>query len=164
VQLNAEHLFPFAPDSVIDAMVDPSFASELAGLPDVGTVEVVDDGTQGTTRWISMRMTYDGSLDPLAARVLGSSSPSWIQTYRLDAAAGSGHLSISPEHHESLLRCHAELRFTPTSEGTRRSMRGDLSVRVPLVGGRAERALAPAIVSRIDVEAELLAGWLSERG
>lgn len=164
MQLRAEHSFPVPPPSVMAAMVDPAFAEGLDVLPDVGQVSVVDAGEHGDTRFLAVRMTYDGSLDPIAARVLGTGSPSWIQTYRLDHGTGRGHLSITPEHHESILRCHAELRFAAVDGGTRRTLHGDLSVRVPLLGGKAEKALAPAIVSRIDVEAQLLTDWLSRSG
>lgn len=161
MHLRAEHHFPAPVPHVVAAMVDPAFVAGLTALPDVGSVEVVDGETATDRPWVSVRMVYDGSLDPIAARVLGSSSPSWIQTYRLDPGAGSGTLEISPEHHGSILRCHAELAFVTTADGTTRRLDGNLSVKVPLLGGRAERALGPAIVARIDVEADLLAGWLS---
>lgn len=143
-------------------MLDPEFAPRLLELPDVGDVEVVGTGSGSSGRWLSVRMVYDGSLDPIAARVLGSSSPSWIQTYRFDTG-GQGALTISPEHHEQLLRCHATVTLREEGDGTRRLMIGELTVRVPLLGGRAERALAPAILRRIDVEAELLVDWLNAR-
>lgn len=161
MDLRAEHHFPADVAEVVAAMVDPAYVAGLHALPDVGQVEVVDGSTEGVRPWIAMRMVYDGSLDPIAARVLGSSSPSWIQTYRLDVEAGRGTLDISPENHGSILRCRADLGFDPSDGGTRRRLVGELSVKVPLLGGRAERALGPAIVARIDVEAQLLSGWLS---
>lgn len=165
MRLHAEHHFPTDVAAVVAAMIDPEFVAGLTALPDVGAVEVVDGGGTAADPWLATRMVYDGSLDPIAARVLGSSSPSWIQTYRLDVAAGRGTLEIAPEHHGSILRCQAELRFAATDEGhTTRTLDGELSIKVPLLGGRAERALGPAIVARIDVEAELLAGWLNRPG
>lgn len=143
-------------------MLDPEFARRLLELPDVGDVEVVGTGSGSSGRWLSVRMVYDGSLDPIAARVLGSSSPSWIQTYRFDTVT-EGALTISPEHHEKLLLCQATVTLHEEGDRTRRLMTGELSVRVPLLGGRAERALAPAIIRRIDIEAELLLDWLNRR-
>lgn len=160
MRLDAEHTFAAPPDEVVDAMVDPGFAAQLVALPDVGDVEVIGSGGEGARRWLSVRMVYGGSLDPIAARILGSSTPSWIQTYRLDRAEAAGELEISPEHHGSLLTCRARIAFSAQADGTLRSLRGELSVHVPLVGGKAERSLAPAIVRRIDVEADLLARWL----
>ncbi|QGG95782.1 DUF2505 domain-containing protein [Actinomarinicola tropica] len=160
MELEADHTFEAPPHEVVDAMVDPGFAEQLVALPDVSDVEVIGSGQEAARRWLSVRMVYGGSLDPIAAKVLGSSSPSWIQTYRLDRPGVPGELEITPEHHGSLLTCRAEIVVSEHPDGTRRTLRGELSVRVPLVGGKAERALAPAIRRRIDVEAQLLARWL----
>jgi hypothetical protein len=142
-------------------MVDPSFARRWDQILDVAGVDVIDHGEDEQDAWISARLTYGGSLDPLAARVLGSARPTWVQTYRVDIAACRGRLTIEPDHHGSVLQCQAEVALHPEASGTRRELRGELTVRVPLLGGRAERALAPAIEARIDAEAALLEGWLT---
>ena len=161
MDLVARHRFSARPDEVTAAMMDPAFAPELVAITDVGAVEVVDHGDDGTSRWLSARLTYNGSLDPIAARVLGSSRPSWVQTYRVDSTSTSGRLDIRPDDHGSLLECTARLDFRPVDGGTERSLNGTLNVKVPLIGGRAERALGPAILARIDAEAALLESWLN---
>ncbi len=163
MDLAARHRFAAPPDRVAAAMVDPEFAPTLVEVPDVGSVEVVDSGTDGSgARWLATRLHYDGSLDPIAAKVLGSRNPSWVQTYRLDPGGTTGRLTIEPDHHGSLLTCSASVELTVTPDGTERALVGELRVHVPLLGGRAEKSLAPAIVARIDAEAELLAGWLDQ--
>ena len=144
-------------------MTDPDFVVGLVAVRDVGEVTVIDAGSDAEHRWVAARFRYDGSLDPIAARVLGSSSPTWVQTYRMTLDGTSGSLVIEPDHHGSLLECSASVTATidADGQGTDRRLSGALSVRVPLLGGRAEKALGPAIVSRIDVEADLLAAWLS---
>lgn len=142
-------------------MVDPEFIVTLVEITDVGSVEVIDHGADSTTRWISARLTYDGQIDPIAARILGSDQPTWVQSYRLDVVGGTGTLDIAPDSHGSLLRCAAEVRVVATTHGADRALRGELAVRVPLLGGRAERALMPAIAARIDAEADLLERWLT---
>lgn len=151
-------------------MTDPEFVVGLAAVPDVGEVTVLDAGVDTQERWVAARFRYDGSLDPIAARVLGSSSPTWVQTYRMSLDGSAGSLVIAPDHHGSLLECTAAVTATPTSAetasgggGTDRHIDGTLSVRVPLLGGRAEKALGPAILARIEVEADLLARWLVSR-
>lgn len=163
----ARHRFSAAPQTVVAAMIDPGFVATLSDINDVGSVEVIDRGEDGSARWISARLSYDGSLDPLAARVLGSDHPTWVQTYRLDVSDGTGRLDIEPDHHGALLRCSAEVRLVSadgnngTGDRTDRTLRGDLKVRVPLLGGKAEQALMPAILVRIDAEAALLEQWLT---
>jgi hypothetical protein len=162
MQLRARHRFPATRDRTVAAMVDPAFVTQLVALPDVGTVEVVDHGSDDRDRWISARFTYDGSLDPIAARVLGSRHPSWVQTYRMPVNGATGRLDIVPEHHSGLLDCHAEVSLRQVDDATERLIDGSLTVPVPLLGGRAERALTPAILARIDLEADLLVAWLTK--
>lgn len=141
-------------------MTDPSFVTTLTEIPDVGSVAIIDQGNDAGTSWISARLTYDGSLDPLVARVLGSDRPTWVQTYRMSTSTPSGHLEIQPDHHSNLLQCHTAIVFEATNGGTNRTLQGQLVVRIPVLGGRAERSLMPAILARIDAEALLLDRWL----
>lgn len=161
MQLVARHHFAAPPHRVVSAMTDPSFVVTLTDITDVGSVEILDRGDRGSQRWLSARFTYGGSLDPLAARILGSDRPTWVQTYHFDPE-GSGRLDIEPDHHGSLLHCSAQVAVAPTDGGANRSIDGALTIRVPLLGGRAEQALLPAILARIDAEADLLRRWLTE--
>lgn len=161
MDLVARHRFGASAERVTAALVDPDFAPELVNVLDVGGVEVIDAGRDGTDGWLAVRLTYDGSLDPVAARILGSSNPTWVQTYRVDRSRCTGRLTIEPDHHGSLLTCSAEVAVVDRPDGCERNLRGALSVHVPLLGGRAERALGPAILARIDAEAALLDDWLN---
>lgn len=161
MDLVARHRFGAGPASVASAMVDPEFAPELVKILDVGAAEVLDAGSDESSSWLATRLTYDGSLDPIAAQVLGSRHPTWVQTYRIDSSGRTGKLTIEPDHHGSLITCSAQVRLTGDEGGTERTIRGELKVHVPLLGGKAERALVPAILARIDAEAELLEAWLT---
>jgi hypothetical protein len=161
VQLRADHRFSAPPERVARAMADPDVAAQWGRIPDVGSVEVLEHGSDERSVWLAARLTYGGSLDPLAARVLGASEPSWVQRYTVDLHALRGRLDIEPDRHGGLLTCWAELTLAPADGHTRRALRGELTVGVPLLGGRAARALAPAVEARLDAEAELLEAWLT---
>jgi hypothetical protein len=161
MDLVARHRFASTAERVTAALVDPAFAPQLVKVLDVGGVEVIDAGGDESSGWLAVRLTYDGSLDPVAARILGSSNPTWVQTYRVDRSTCTGQLTIEPDHHGSLLTCSAAVNVVDRDDGCERSLRGALSVHVPLIGGRAERALEPAILARIDAEAVLLDDWLN---
>jgi Protein of unknown function (DUF2505) len=55
------------------------------------------------------------------------------------------------------------LSLTPAGQGSVESVEGDLKARVPLFGGRIEKAAAPAIESAISVEREIGQAWLATR-
>lgn len=160
MEITTNHHFAATPERVAAAMVEPDVIEQLTKITDVGSVEIIDRGSDAHTTWISARLTYTGSIDPLVGRALGSDSPTWVQTYRMATSARSGRLEIHPDHHGSLLQCHADIGLIPSAGGTDRALRGELVVRIPLLGGRAERALMPAVLARIDAEALLVSRWL----
>jgi len=160
VRLHAEHHFDATPSAVVDAMLDPEFVPELRALPAVGSVQVVEQETDGPVRRLSVRLEYVGAVEGIAAKVLGPTAPSWVQTYEFDGDASHGSLIITPDVHASLFDCSAEIDITATPQGARRVVNGTLKVRLPLVGGKAELALGPPILERIGQEAELLRIWL----
>ena len=54
------------------------------------------------------------------------------------------------------------VRMTPTGDGTEIDVNGDLKARIPLMGGKIEKAAEGPIVSAIDSEAEVGHAWLAE--
>jgi hypothetical protein len=48
------------------------------------------------------------------------------------------------------------MRLEPSGTGSRWTVEGEVGVRVPLVGGKAERLVADLVVRLADKEAELL--------
>jgi hypothetical protein len=59
------------------------------------------------------------------------------------------------------MRFSGEYHLTPTEAGSIRELRGDLSIRVPVIAKRAENHILPGLLSRIDLEAEALRAWLA---
>jgi hypothetical protein len=55
------------------------------------------------------------------------------------------------------------LTLTPNGRGSIESVDGDLKARIPLIGGKIEKAAAPAIESAIRVERETGLAWLGQR-
>ncbi|MDQ1385449.1 MAG: hypothetical protein QOG65_2828, partial [Actinomycetota bacterium] len=55
----------------------------------------------------------------------------------------------------------ADVRLEAIPTGTRRRIDGEFFVKVPLVGGTAERRIVPGLVTRMGVEAVALTAALS---
>ncbi len=158
------HDFPAPGAAVADLLCDPAFHTQL-DLPDLSRPEVVTSSLEGTTRVLLLRYEYIGQVDPIARRIVGNRKLTWMQELRLDTQSLTGTLSFSAEQDERRLNGRADVAITPVGDGTRsrRRIAGDLHVRVPLVGGTAERRIVPGLVRRLDVEAEALSNQLSPR-
>jgi hypothetical protein len=162
VHFEVVHEFPAPCAAVAAVLCDPAFHTQL-DLPDLSRPEVVKSTTDGTTKLLLLRYEYIGSVDPIARRIVGDRTLTWMQELRLDTESFTGTLSFSAEQDTKRLNGEALMAITAAGDGarSRRRIAGDLHVRVPLIGGAAERRIVPGLVRRLDVEAEALAKELS---
>ncbi|HEX5615726.1 MAG TPA: DUF2505 family protein [Acidimicrobiia bacterium] len=159
-RLTAEHRFSAPRSAVEHAIVDPAFYEQLR-LPDVAAPEVLSSRTAGSTSHVELRMAYTGRLDPVGQRVVGDRQIAWIQRIELDVDAHRGVLRVELDGQRERVQCRADMTFAEDDDATTRSLRGDLSIKVPLVGGLAERKVLPGVLRRLDLEAEALRAWLA---
>ena len=160
MRFDAEHEFPGTPEAVVAVLCDPDFHTNL-DLPDLSRPTVVEHSDDGTTRTLTLRYEYVGQLDPIARKVIAGRQLTWVQALRLDTTTFAGTLTFSAEAAPDRLNGQADLALaTDGAVRCRRLIRGDLHVKVPLVGGTAERRIVPGLLIRLDVEAAALAARL----
>jgi hypothetical protein len=142
-------------------MGDPDFYAGLH-LPDVELPEVIARTATGDHVDIHVRFTYTGKLDPIARRVVGHDRVAWVQRLVIDTSSQSCALSVTPEVGVVPVTCTGTFELHGADgEQSLRTLAGELRVKVPLIGARAERSLAPGIVRRLDLEAEALDRFLA---
>jgi hypothetical protein len=160
VKFHLEHTFAAPLDAVEAAMVDPAFL-EGTRLPDVGPPKVLSRDDDGSTVTLRVDYHYTGSLDSLARRVLRTGDVSWVQETKLDRSTHRTTFTVTPKVHADRFECGGVMQLTKTSDGaTERVIDGELKIKVPLFGSRAEGMILPGLRSRMQREAELLDEWL----
>jgi len=138
-------------------LCDPAFQSQL-DLPDLSRPEVIESSTEGTMRMLRLRYEYVGQLDPIARKIIGTRKLTWIQDLRLDTQTYEGTLTFSAEEDAGRLNGQATVSISRVdTDRSRRRIAGDFHVKVPLIGGTAERRIVPGLTRRLDAEAEALA-------
>jgi hypothetical protein len=161
VRFTAEHRFASAPHRVAEVLLDPGVHAQLT-LPDVTRAEFVSSQREGSVGTLRLRYEYVGQLDPIARRFLGSRVLAWVQELQLDTATGRGRLSITVEGEPHRVRGHATVAIDAVDAGSVRRIAGELQIRVPMIGGTAERRIVPGIVRRMDLEAVAVRVHLGE--
>jgi hypothetical protein len=161
VKFHLEHTFDAPIDAVEAAMVNPVFL-EGTRLPDVGPPEVLGRNEDGDTVTLRVSYHYTGSLDSLARRVLRTSDVAWVQETVLDRATHRTTFTVIPKVHAERFQCGGVMQLTNAASGTERVIDGELKIKVPIFGGRAEGLIVPGLRSRMNREAELLDEWLKE--
>ena len=163
MHFEVEHHFSGSRDQVAAVLCDPAFQTQL-DLPDMSRPVVGESSDDGKARLLRLRYEYVGQLDPIARKIIGNRKLTWIQELRLDAKTFTGTLTFSAE--EDAARLNGEAKVVLTADGGAHSSRriaGDFHVRVPLIGGTAERRIVPGLIRRLDVEAAAVATELNSR-
>ena len=159
MDLTAHHAFPAPPAQVAAAMLDPEFYAGLR-LDDIEPPEVLERTVAGTETTLRVAYAYTGTLDPIARTVLGADRITWVNELRFDSSTDRGTLTIIPGVQAGRVTCGGAVTIVGNADGATRSIEGILKIGIPLVGGRAERAIAPGILRRLDAEAAALAAFL----
>lgn len=153
MRFQAQHRLPAPVGAVADLLVDPEFNRGLA-LPDVELLDVVEHRVDGDAGALSLRYAFVGRLDPVAQRLLGGQRLTWTQELGVDRATGDGRLTFAVDGSAGRLRGAADFTLRPEAGQTVWDVRGELRVRVPLVGGTAERRIVAGFLERLELEAQ----------
>ncbi|HEY3671639.1 MAG TPA: DUF2505 family protein [Acidimicrobiia bacterium] len=156
-----EHDFAGSVEQVAMLMSDDGFQSVL-DLPDLARPDVVAHDVDGTVHHLRLRYEYIGQLDPIAQKVVGGRKITWVQDLRIDAATGIGTLGFTADGVGGRADGSATVTISATGDAScRRVIDGDFRIKIPLVGGKAEKAIVPGLARRLDVEAEAVAAELA---
>jgi hypothetical protein len=161
VKLTANHRFSAPVAAVCAGMGDPEFYAELR-LPDVEPPAVVVRTADGDRVDMHVRFTYTGKLDPIARRIVGHEHIAWVQRLQIDPSTASAALTVDPDVGVVPVSCSGRFVLHDV-EGGRclRTLDAELRIKVPIIGSRAERSLAPGILRRLDLEARALDRYLT---
>lgn len=163
MRFEVEHRFDAALDTVEAAMTDSAFYEQLR-LPGVAPLRVVDRRDDGGLVHLRVAYEFVGQLPAIARTVLGGGRISWVQESIVDRTRHHTEFRIVPDAHADRFSCRGTYRLRPAGSMTTRTIAGELTVRVPVLGGRAERAITSGLVERLDVESEALAAWIGRNG
>jgi hypothetical protein len=163
VKFAVDHDFDGTVVDVAVTLTDPAFHTSV-DLPDVGRPDVIETRIDGTKHTLVLRYEFVGSLDPIVHKLLAGHKLTWLQTLVLDTNTGAGTLTFAFEGDAKRLSGDATITLTATTpDRTHQHTSGELRVRVPMLGGSAERRIVPGVVARLDVEAEALQRWLTTK-
>jgi hypothetical protein len=164
VRFVIEQRFGFPPADVQAAVLDPAYLARLAELPNLGRPELLDQQHRGELVTQRVRYAFVGDLNSAVRKVVDPDRLTWVEVSNVDVARQTTSFTIEPDHYASMLTASGRIHITPDGDsGSLRLAEGDLRVRVPLVGGKVERAIVSGLQEHGAAEEDALAAWLAER-
>jgi hypothetical protein len=148
---------------VAGLLADRDFVADVCAASAATAWDVeVSGGPEGAFTVTTVRTLPTDELPDTFRRLLGGS----LQVRQVDswqAPAGDGSRSGSTELAVvgKPVRATATMALRPGGSGCEQVVTGELSAKVPLVGGRVERAAEPALVAALREQEQLAAARLS---
>ncbi len=153
-----------APDAVYAMLTDPAFQDrKLAGTGALEYHSSVEPSGEGaviaTTRTLPTDRVPDAFRSLLGGKVTVVQTESWNAPGADLSRSGAVTVQISG----APLKMTGSLTLASDGHGgTIETVNGELKASVPLIGGRIEKAVEPALRGAIEVEQRLGREWLAE--
>ena len=139
--------------SVLEVYADPGFFTSLEPNDGLSTPELLDHQRNGDTVELSLRFHYLGDIPAAARRFVDRDRLSWVEHTSLSLATARSTSTITPDNYPKLLASRAVAAFAASGSGTTRTVRGRVTVRVPVVAGRVEQVIVDGINDYLAEEA-----------
>jgi hypothetical protein len=149
------------PDAVDAALVDPAFLVRMAELPKLGSAEIVSQERDGDTVRQDVRYLFQAELSAAVTRVVDPKRLTWVERSESDLATHHTRCEIRPDNYSGLLAGKYEATIVATGTGARRTITGELKVKMPLVGGKVERAIVGGLEENAAAQTALLEDFLA---
>jgi hypothetical protein len=150
-------------EAVENALLDREFIAATAKLPKLGEPEVLEQQRDGDRVHQRVRYRFTAELSSAVTRVIDPTKLTWVDDARYDLTTHTSRHRILPDNYADRLEASYDVTLEPLGDSTRRVAQGELKVRIPLVGGRVERAIASGLEEHAAAEADLLGTWVTER-
>lgn len=156
------HQFAFTADELAAAMLDEAYQRSLSKIPPLESRELLGQASQPDGTVVRrVRCVLGVELPGAARKFLGNSEPAWVEEATWHPAAMRWDWTIVPEVAKELLSSHGTIRIERSSEKSTRWVRGRVSVKVPMVGGRVERVVVDGLRRAYEEEAHRLGAWVA---
>ena len=161
VKFGFEQRWAATVDEVIEVYLDPAFWSELTELRTTRAPEVLGVERNGDRAVVRLRYALSVDLPKEAARFLDPGDVTWVEETTWDLPGRTAQVRFLPAQGGGLLRASATADLHEDAGEALRRIRGELKVRVPLVGGRVERAIVDGVGEHLEAEADAVAARLA---
>jgi hypothetical protein len=153
VKFGFEQRWTTSVEKVLDLYTSEDFWASLHGLSKFDPPEILEITTRGDTATTRLRYRLDVDLPREAARFIDPDDVSWVQMTTWNLPDATGDVVFLPDQGQALLKAEATTEVVDDGGEVVRRIRGDLRVRIPLLGRRVENAIVEGIGDYLEEEA-----------
>lgn len=155
MKFELRHAFDCTPERLWEITDSDAFEARLAEATNA-TRELVERSETGGETYVRRRIAVKRDLPAAMVKVLGTDGIAYDQETRRKAGSNVLRWSIKPMVLQGRFSGEGETEVRPTPGGCERIIRGELVIRVPLVGGQMEKKLVDDVQASYTRAAELI--------
>lgn len=144
-------------DDVLEVYLDAEFWSGLEGLTKTSPPEVLGVDRTGDRAVVRLRYRLCVDLPSEATRFIDPEDVAWVEETTWDLRRRSADVRFLPVQASALMRAGASAALVQEGSDTAREVRGEVKVRIPLLGGRVEHAVVEGVGEHLEEEADAVA-------
>ena len=148
-------------EAVEAALVNADFLARMAELPKLGSAEVLLNERDRDTVKLQVRYLFQADLSPAVTRFVDPKNLTWVEDSTIDVAHHHTTCAIKPDNYANLLSGSYEARIAASGNGCVRTVNGMIKVHVPLVGGKAEKAIIGGLSENAEAQTTLLTEFIA---
>ncbi len=148
-------------DDVLAVYIDSDFWTSLDGLTKTSAPDVLEVKRTGDTALVRLRYVLTVELPSQATRFIDPDDVAWVEETTWQLTARTASVRFLPEQAAGLMKASASADLLADGADTTREVKGELKVRIPLVGGKVEHAIVDGIGGHLEEEADAVADRLA---
>ena len=164
MKVTAETSYATNPDTVVALRLNPEFLTDMCRRTGALDQEVSATAQSDGSGHSWTKRTMPTTDVPDAAKRFVGQPLVLIEEVRwapgADDGTRSGRYEMRAEGAPVTYR--ADVTITATPGGAHEVMQGDIVAKIPLVGGRIEKAIEPAVRAGLDAQADAVQEWLDK--
>lgn len=162
MKLHLRHTFPGTCDLYWQAYHDEGLDRAMSEAS-TSRREVLSRRSEGGVTTLTQRFHVDVDLPGPVRRLIGSDQLSYDQTSVIDEPNNLIRWEVTPPVQQDRVTARGTVTIRQAGGEVERVIDGEVSVRVPLVGGQIEKAIVSAIEDGYSKAAHIQRAWMAER-
>jgi Protein of unknown function (DUF2505) len=160
VDFTLQQEIPAPIDAVEAALVNPDFLARMDELPKLGSAAVLHNERDGDIVKLQVRYLFQADLSASVTRFVDPKNLTWVEDSTVDIDRHHTACDIKPDNYANLLSGSYEALIATSGAGCVRTVKGMIKVHVPLLGGKAEKAIIGGLSENADAQTTLLTEFI----
>ncbi len=163
MKLHVQHDLPIPAKTAWEIFESEAFDARLEEAANI-RCELLDEAKEGDVTVRRLRYTSKTDLPTIVAKALGSKQLTYLQTNRFDPASSTLSWTVELPFGGERVSVGGITTITDTETGSRRVVDGDIEVKIRLVGGQIEKAVAAQFEKSMERAVQLAKEIAEEEG